>query len=232
MAADVVRASQLSEELRRKEADVRAAVDQERNRIAGDLHDSVTQTLFSTAAIADALPEVWDRHPEEARQGLMDLRQLTKGALAEMRTLLLELHPTELAEKPLGELLQQLADATEARSRIAVSAEICDSCSLPQQVQVALYRVAQEGLNNVSKHSQAESVTLVLKCTDNTTELTIDDDGQGFDPQLVEASRLGLRFMRRRVRSIGADLNIDTHEGVGTTICVVWHGNTRRGLDD
>ena len=78
-----------------------AALAKERSRIAGDLHDSVTQTLFSTAAIADALPEVWNRYPDEARRGLEELRRLTKGALAEMRSLLLELHPTALLEKPL-----------------------------------------------------------------------------------------------------------------------------------
>ena len=81
---------------------MRAAVDEERSRIASDLHDSVTQTLFSTAAIADALPDVWDRFPDEARHGLEQLRQLTKGALAEMRNLLLELHPAALLEKKLG----------------------------------------------------------------------------------------------------------------------------------
>ena len=105
MSREIVRVSALSQEVQQKEADLRAAVDEERSRIAGDLHDSVTQTLFSTAAIADALPDVWDRYPDEARRGLDDLRQLTKGALAEMRTLLLELHPSALLEKSLGELL-------------------------------------------------------------------------------------------------------------------------------
>ncbi len=134
-----------------KKTNCAAAVADERSRIAGDLHDSVTQTLFSTAAIADALPEVWDRHPEEARRGLDDLKLLTKGALAEMRTLLLELRPAALLEKTLGELLQQLAGAAAGRTRMPVDVEIDGDGRLPDEVQVTLYRVAQEALHNVVK---------------------------------------------------------------------------------
>jgi len=209
-------------ELRRKEVDLRTAVAEERSRIAGDLHDSVTQTLFSTAAIADALPDVWTRYPEEARRGLEDLRQLTKGALAEMRALLLELRPAALLEKSLGELLVQLADATAGRTRISVTAEVTADRPLPENVQIGLYRVAQEALNNVIKHARAGRATLTLSGDSEEVILVVSDDGQGFVPDVSQPGRLGLDIMRERVRSIGASLRIESRPGEGTTIEATW----------
>ncbi len=224
LAGEVVRASKLSTELGRKEADLLKAVTNERSRIASDLHDSVTQTLFSTAAIADALPDVWDRYPEEARHGLVELRQLTKGALAEMRSLLLELRPTALLEKSLGELLTQLADGTVARTRMPVTANIDCERAVPEDVHMAMYRVAQEALNNVVKHAQATNATLGLTGDTDRIVLVVCDDGKGFHPHVAEEGRLGLEIMRERVRSIGANININSQHGQGTTIEVVWKG--------
>jgi signal transduction histidine kinase len=226
MAGDVVRASLLSQELKQRDADLRAAIDEERSRIASDLHDSVTQTLFSTAAIADALPDVWDRFPDEARNGLEQLRQLTKGALAEMRNLLLELHPSALLEKELGTLLQQLADGTAARTHVPVTVQSEGDQVFPNQVQIALYRIAQESLNNAVKHAQASAVTLSLISTADRTELAISDDGQGFDPLNVRPGRLGVEIMRERARSVCAGFSIESLPGKGTTVRVVWQPET------
>jgi signal transduction histidine kinase len=227
LAGRVMEASQLAARLKQQEAELRAAVAEERSRIAGDLHDSVTQTLFSTAAIADALPEVWTRYPEEAHRGLDDLRQLTKGALAEMRALLLELRPAALLEKSLGELLVQLADATVARTRIPVRAEVTCDRPLPEDVQIGLYRVAQEALNNVIKHAQASKALLGLRGDSDGVILTISDDGCGFVPQSAEPGRLGLPIMRERVRTMGASLDIESTAGEGTTVKVVWSDTPR-----
>jgi signal transduction histidine kinase len=222
LAGRVMEASELAARLKQKEADLQAAVAEERSRIASDLHDSVTQTLFSTAAIADALPEVWTRYPEEARRGLEDLRQLTTGALAEMRALLLELRPAALLEKSLGQLLVQLADATVGRTRIPVTAEITCDRPLPEDVQIGLYRVAQEALNNVIKHAQASRAILRLSGDSDKVILTVTDDGRGFAPQSAESGRLGLEIMRERVRTIGANLKVESSLGEGTTIEVTW----------
>ena len=111
-----------------------------------------------------------------------------------------------------------------ARTRIPVSAEVACDCQLPDSVQVALYRVAQEALNNAIKHAQAASVRLFLTCDASAVTLVISDDGQGFDPQSVKAGRLGLSIMRERIRSIQAEMNIETKAGEGTTIRVVWRG--------
>lgn len=222
LAGRVVEASELAGRLRQKEADLRTAVADERNRIAGELHDSVTQTLFSTAAIADALPEVWTRYPEEAQRGLEDLRQLTKGALAEMRALLLELRPAALLEKSLGELLVQLAEATTGRTRIPVATETNCDRPLPENVQIGLYRIAQEALNNVIKHAQADSATLTLSGGAKKVILTIRDDGQGFTPGESDPGRLGIEIMQERARSIGAILRIESQPGEGAAVEAVW----------
>ncbi len=135
-----------------EEAQLAAALE-ERSRLARDLHDAVTQTLFSASLIAEVLPEIWGRDPTEGRQLLGELRQLTRGALAEMRALLLELRPAALVEADLGDLLRQLAESTSGRSSIPVIVTLagCPGPKLPEEVHVALYRIAQESLNNVVK---------------------------------------------------------------------------------
>ncbi len=226
LAGEVLKKVQLSSELLRKEQEMREAVADERTRIAGDLHDSVTQTLFSTAAIADALPEVWDRHPEEARRGLEDLKLLTKGALAEMRTLLLELRPACLLEKTLGELLQQLAGAAAGRTRIPVDVEIAGDARLPDDLQVTLYRTAQEALHNVVKHARASEVKIRLACDEQNVLLTIHDNGRGFENNRSTTTGMGLEIMRERVRAIQGQLRIESTPQAGTTVEVQWAKRT------
>ena len=222
LAGEVLKKVQLSSELSQKEDQLREAVADERTRIAGDLHDSVTQTLFSTAAIADALPDVWDRHPEEARRGLEDLKRLTKGALAEMRTLLLELRPAFLLEKSLGELVHQLAGAASGRTRIPVEVAIDGDERLPDDVQVTFFRVAQEALHNVVKHARASEVQMRLVCDDRDVALTIQDNGRGFENNGSTATGMGLAIMHERVRAIGARLRIDSSPETGTSVEVRW----------
>lgn len=232
LAGEVMRRSNLSSKLKQTETELHKAVADERSRIAGDLHDSLTQTLFSTAAIADALPEVWQRRPDEALRGLEDLKQLTTGALAEMRTLLLELRPAALLEKTLGELLQQLASATASRTRIPVDVEIDGDKRLPDVIQVTLFRVAQEGLHNVVKHSQATRVSLRLHFSGHGIELEICDNGVGFDDSIQVPTGLGLEIMQERVSAIGGRLRIESEPQMGTTITVhrLWRSDGK--VDD
>lgn len=197
-----------------------AAVAEERNRLARELHDAVTQTLFSASLIADVLPRIWQRNPELALGQLAELRELTRGALAEMRTLLLELRPATLTESSLEELLQQLTEATIGRSRLAVDLQVEGKRPLPPEVQVAFYRIAQEALNNVSKHAGASRVSMKLIFTDNEVALAIGDDGRGFDPQPLRPNSLGLGIMRERAHKMGAELTINSQIGAGTTISV------------
>ncbi|MEJ2555222.1 MAG: response regulator [Anaerolineae bacterium] len=205
-----------------------AAASAERERLARDLHDAVTQTLFSASLIAEAIPRVWERHPAEGRDGLDELRQLTRGALAEMRTMLVELRPTALTEKPVGELLRHLTEAVTSRTRIPVTLRVEGDTSLEPDVQIVLYRIAQEALNNVAKHSGARQVLISLRCQPRQVSLEISDDGRGFDPGDVLPDQLGLGIMRERAESIGAEIRIASQPERGTQVEVHWKGVGRR----
>lgn len=210
------------ENSRLREQVEQSAVAAERSRLARDLHDAVTQTLFSTSLIAEVLPRLWDRDPEIALQKVEELRQLTRGALAEMRTLLMELRPSALQDADLVELLKQLAAAVTGRARLPVTVEIEGDRLLPPDVRVAFYRIAQEALNNVSKHSQARSAAVRLRLTDAQATLVIKDNGRGFDIANVPTSHLGLTIMRERAEAIGAEIAINSRHGRGTEVEVFW----------
>jgi nitrate/nitrite-specific signal transduction histidine kinase len=194
----------------------------ERNRLARELHDAVTQTLFSANLIADVIPRIWKRDPEEGLQSLEELRQLTRGALAEMRTLLLEMRPEALARSDIKSLLTQLADAFIGRVRVPVSLIIQGDCELTHEVKLIFYRVAQEALNNVAKHSGARQVELVLECQTGQMSLSIKDNGLGFEPDSIQPDHMGISIMRERADSIGACLSVESQVGQGTTVELDW----------
>jgi len=199
------------------------AIAAERSRLARELHDAVTQTLFSANLIADVIPRIWRRNPEEGLQNLEELRQLTRGALAEMRTLLLEMRPESLERADIKSLLTQLADAFIGRVRIPVSLDIQGNCELTHKVKLVFYRVAQEALNNIAKHSGARQVEVRLACQPAGMVLAINDDGLGFDTAAIPSGHLGIAIMRERASSIGADLKIESQVGQGTTVELNWH---------
>ncbi len=200
----------------------RVAVAAERSRLARDLHDAVTQTLFSTTLIADVLPRLWERNAAEARRQLDELRQMTRGALAEMRALLLELRPATMAEIDLGELLRLLSEMMGSRARIPVTLTVEGQCPIPPDVRLTLYRIAQEAMNNVARHAGASQLAVSLHCQASQIEMRISDDGRGFDPARVAGDHLGLEIMRERAGDIGATLCIQTRPGEGTQVLVVW----------
>jgi signal transduction histidine kinase len=200
----------------------REAVVSERQRLARDLHDSVSQTLYSIAAIAEALPRLSERQPEVERQGLQDLRRLASGALAEMRTLLLELRPVAIVEEPLDKLLGQLVNAGRAHTQATINLTLTGECAIPPEVQLTLYRIAQEGLNNAVRHAHADQIRLGLYCQHGRVTLGVSDTGQGFDAEQVAAGHFGLSIMRERAEGIGAEFALETEPGEGTEILVVW----------
>jgi signal transduction histidine kinase len=199
-----------------------SAVTAERNRLARDLHDAVTQTLFSASIIAGVLPNIWKRNQEEGYRRLEELRDLTRGALAEMRTLLLELRPAKLIEVDLADLLRQLAEAISGRARIPVSVQIDGAAEISADVKVALYRVAQEALNNIAKHAHAQNVWVYLARSPERISLSVKDDGTGFVFERIAAHHLGLGIMRERADSIGATLAVNSAPNQGTTIEICW----------
>jgi nitrate/nitrite-specific signal transduction histidine kinase len=198
------------------------AIVSERNRLARDLHDAVTQTLFSASLIAEVLPRIWNKNPEEGIKRLAELGQLNRGALAEMRTLLLELRPSALVEAEINELFRHLVDAFTARARIPVSFTSEGDSQLPTETKIVLYRIAQETLNNIAKHSAASQVAISMVRKPGFVSLTICDNGRGFDPGKVSSEHLGLSIMRERAEGIGADLMISSQPEQGSQVKFTW----------
>lgn len=199
-----------------------AAVAAERNRIARDLHDSVTQTLFSASLIAEVVPRLWERNPEESRRRLDELRSLTRGALAEMRSLLLELRPAALVDVEFNDLLRQLTEAAIGRARIPIDLQIEGSAPVPPDVKVAFYHIAQEALNNVTKHARADSASLSLERHPNRIALQVRDNGRGFEIGRITGDHLGLTIMNERAAGVDADLRIESVLGRGTSVAATW----------
>lgn len=204
---------------------------QERQRLAHDLHDAVSQSLFSASLSAEVLPRLWERQPEEGRRCLVELRRLTRSALAEMRTLLLELRPTALVETALTDLLKQLAEAIARRAMLEVTLSTEPHEPLPPDVQLVFYRIAQEALNNAAKHAKAKRVEVSLRVVPSPAngtepgsglELRISDDGRGFDLNRIAPVCLGLKIMRERAETVKATLNIDSQPGQGTQVLISW----------
>ncbi len=199
-----------------------AAVNAERNRLARELHDSVSQTLFSTSLIAEVLPRLWDRNPVEGRQRLEELRQLTRGAQAEMRTLLFELRPSAIKEAKLGDLLKHLTQAVTGRTRIPITLMVSEEQKLPPEVQMAFYRIAQEALNNAIKYADPSQMQVSYTCNDDQVDLIICDNGCGFDPNTVSSEHLGIKIMHERAAAINATMKLNSIMGCGTQIEVSW----------
>lgn len=202
------------------------AVLEERQRLARELHDAVTQTLFSASLIAEMLPRLWERDPVDGMRRLEDVRALTRGALAEMRTLLLELRPAAIVKADLGDLLRQLAEILTGRSRLPVDVTTKGEGELPPDVQLALYRVAQEALHNIEKHAKASSVEVSLVRSAEAAELRVTDDGCGFDPASVGDAHLahfGMGIMRDRAEAVGATFAVRGTPGSGTEVLMRWN---------
>lgn len=195
------------------------AVIQERQRLARDLHDAVSQTLFSANVLAESLPRLWKRIPNNARQQIEQLQILTRGAMAEMRTLLLELRPEHLSSIDVATQLCLLVDGLRSRKRIEVQLDIEDGPYVPPKARVAFYRITQEALNNVVKHSRATRVDIVYRVTSEWVSLSIADNGVGFDVADT-APGFGLMNMRERAESVSAQLKIASTIGQGTCIAV------------
>lgn len=215
-------------ELRTAEATGLAAQNarlEERNHLSRELHDTVNQTLFSATLIADTFTELWKKQPIRAQQALDEVRQLNRNALSEMRLMLYELRPAELSEQSLGSLLQKMTKNFERHNRVNVEIQIGSDLILPSAVQITFYRIAQECLNNISKHANASEIHLTFDGVATQAMLTISDTGHGFDLDKVPAGHLGLKIMKERVELIGGTLEIETAPGEGTSLTVIWFKN-------
>lgn len=218
--ADLAAAAISNAQLFSAEAELAAL--EERQRLARELHDAVSQTLWTTNIVSNSISA--SGPAEVTEEQLERLRTLTRGSLAEMRSLLLELRPASLVETQFTELLDQLVDALQ--SRRAIKAVVHSPTTVSQWEPVptakhALYRIAQEALTNVARHSNATNVEIDVTVAENHLVMTICDDGQGFSVQETKADRLGLSIMKERAEAVDAIFELNSVPGSGTTISVL-----------
>src|SRR6266581_5905754 len=191
---------------------------EERQRLARELHDSVSQALYGMALGLHTARIQLDRDPQELPESLDYLLSLAEAALDEMRALIFELRPESLESEGLVTALSKQGAALQARHGITVLMQLCEEPDLPLKVKQELYRIAQEAMHNTVKHARAKKVDLVLRQTSKAVILEVRDDGVGFDPMGSFPGHLGLHSMQERVSSLGGMLQIESAPGQGTSI--------------
>jgi signal transduction histidine kinase len=204
----------------------------ERQRLAGELHDSVSQALFSMTLHTRALQLAVQQDGGDPRgrvaRGLGELRELTQSALAEMRSLILQMRPESLHEEGLIVALRRHASSIAAREGLDIGIHAPDRpLSLDHRVEEELLRVVQEAMHNSVKHARPRRIDLtILAPTDPPGTLIVEvaDDGTGFDPRISRPGHLGLHIMRERVERIGGQLTIDSAPNRSTTVRAVLPG--------
>jgi signal transduction histidine kinase len=197
------------------------AIEAERNRLARDLHDSVTQSLFAASLKGEALAELLGDQTGAPLEAVEEIRRLTRGALAGMRTMLLEMRADGVVQTPLPELLRHLVEASGSRIGADIGLTVHGQKALTPDLQTALYRIAQEALNNVARHARASKAWVDLRLGEADAQLEIGDDGVGFEGE-SGGGHFGLHMMRERAEAVGARFKVVSGAGRGTVITVEW----------
>lgn len=193
---------------------------EERQRLALELHDSVSQALYGIALGTHAAREQLDRAPEKLQGTLDYILGLSETAVAQVRALVFELRPDSIEQVPLVAALPRLAETLHMRNGVTVRLDLCEEPTLSLAAKEALYRVAQESLRNAIKHASAKVIELRLRAKDECVVLEVQDDGIGFDPTLPYPGHFGLQSMRERVHQLGGKLEIDSAPARGTRVRV------------
>jgi signal transduction histidine kinase len=184
---------------------------EERQKLARELHDSVSQALYGISLGAHAARTALEREPGEVAEPLDYVLVLAAAALAELR-------PESLESEGLVSALSKQAAATQARHELVVATELCDEPDLSLHVKQELYRIAQEAMHNTVKHAHASRVVLRLAQTAEGVLLEVRDDGAGFDATASYPGHLGLHSMRERVANLGGTFEMESMPGQGTVI--------------
>jgi len=203
--------------------EIEQAICHERERLARELHDTVVPEIYTIGLFIEALELALKAGKQEAvMKDLAELRNAARDSLAGLRLILLGLRPPILNEVGLAEALRQWLDLVAERFRIQIELKVGGQWLLDEDVEEALYRITQEAVNNALKHARAQKVFVELLNSDQTTCLTVKDDGRGFDLGAVDPIiGFGLRNMQERATDIHASLEIDTAPGEGTCISVI-----------
>jgi PAS domain S-box-containing protein len=190
----------------------------ERQKLARELHDSVSQVLYGIDLGVRTARELLGRQPEKAIEPLDYCVNLAETGLAEMRALIFELRPESLEKEGLVNALTKQITALKARYQLVIATNFCPEPSVPIAVKETVYRIAQEALHNVVKHARAQKIDIHLAACDGNMVLEVKDNGQGFDPGLEKTGHMGLVSMRERAQRIGASLTIESEVGKGTLV--------------
>jgi signal transduction histidine kinase len=202
------------------EASRELSVIEERNRLARELHDSMTQNLFSLALTAEAASKLVHADPARAEAEIDRIRALARDTQVELRSLIFELRPPQLEADGLlatiGKDLEVLGRAHGSKTDLRVHG----TPELDSAVEVELYRIVQEALNNAFRHAQADTVEVELDARDGVVGIVVRDDGVGFDPgaRAIRERRLGLTSMRERAERLGGTFRVESSPGAGTTV--------------
>ena len=220
LGREVRRRFQIEEAL--KKSEMEQIIVKERNRLAGDLHDSVTQSLYGILLHTDAARgQLAAGKTDQATTYLDDIKTAGKEALAEMRLLIFELRPPVLEREGLGAALETRLHTVERRAGLKTDFQSRLEERLPLEIEDGLYRIAQEALNNILKHAQAQHIQLNLYCDRQAIKLEIIDDGRGCDlTSAKESGGMGLSNMHERATQLGGELTIQSAPGEGTHITV------------
>ena len=196
---------------------------EERQRIASDLHDAVSQTLFSARLTAEALLRQTDRRSDTFTRSLTDLERLVRSAGAELRLIFGELRKNALLNVGLKTLLTNLIDSGMSRTNAVIDLQYqVEHLVLPPLAKLAFYRIAQEAISNAIKHGKPANINCILREKEQTLEMIIQDDGTGFPIDQVSDDHFGLQIMRERADQAGVDLNVSSQPGSGTSVTVSW----------
>ena len=198
------------------------AVLEERQHLARELHDSVTQTLYSVTLYADAARMAFSAQKWEAlERNLQEVRKMAREAMYDMRLLVFELHPFMLEEEGLASALRARLAAVEGRAGLKTEVLVTGERRLPIEIEEEIYHIAQENLNNVIKHARASEARIHITYSDDRVNLEMIDDGIGFDTQLANANGgMGLPGIHERVKKLGGNLEIESTPGEGTRLSV------------
>lgn len=196
------------------------AVQEERQRLSRELHDSVSQALYGIGLAAETTRVLLEQDPARAAQSNDMIRSLAQSGLDEMRALLFELRPKSLELEGLVAALQKQAAALEARFEIPVETVLCEEPAVALPVKEALYRIAQEALHNAVKHAQPTRLEIGLSTDGDTVLLRVQDNGGGFDPHTSYPGQLGLQTMQERAAKVGGTLHFESALGKGTRVYV------------
>lgn len=191
----------------------------ERKKLAGELHDTVTQTLFSSSLLSETVLRLYERNPDKALKNIRKVRDLNNAALLEARILLYELMPQKIARESLADLIKRLVEAVTLKSNTRFDMKVKGDHKLSYKVKHNFYRIAQESINNIIKHSKANKVKIELELLPKKSKLIISDNGVGFDIKDRSSKKsFGLNIMNERARDIGALLEVISSPGKGTKI--------------